>query len=90
MDTSAAALKRHPGITRALLAAREAPFLLWLFLPFLQTLGSKGEPLVCIVETAACAAFLGDEKRAYLFFAFSLNLFYAFHSLTVLSSSPTR
>lgn len=50
-------------LTLALLAAREASFL-WLFLCFLQTLWSKGEPLICIIEIAANAAFLGDEKES--------------------------
>lgn len=70
--------------------AREAPFLLSLSLPFFQTLWSEGEPLVWIVEIVESVAFLGDEKKAYFFFPLCLNLFYAFHCLTVLFLSSTR
>lgn len=70
--------------------AREAPFLFSLSLPFFQTLWSEGEPLVWIVEIVESVAFLGDEKKAYFFVLLCLNLFYAFHCLTVLFLSSTR
>lgn len=63
MDTNAAALEKHPGITHALLAARELPFLPWLFPLFLQTLLTKKRQ-VLILEIAACAAFLEDGKNS--------------------------